>query len=125
KILRSKRDCGIEITYDAYLVVAPSRIPTTFDKATRKRFDIYKEQGVGDLIGVHVLNMEYPEGFGFDMFIVDRKHAHISFSTSERLADLQRGITFENQELVVGDLAEWFERAIERTSKRYEFVASD
>jgi hypothetical protein len=124
RILRSKRDCGVEVTYDAYLVVAPSRIPKSFDEATRKRFEIYKEQGVGDLIGVHVLSMEYPEGFGFDMFIVDRKHAHISFSTSERLADLQRGITFENQELVVGDLAEWFERAIERNAKRYEFKES-
>lgn len=116
KILRHKRDNGIDVTYDAYLVVAPFRIPPGLDEANRKRLDIYKEQGVGDLIGLHILKMEYPEGFGFDMFIVDRKHAHISFTTSERLADLQRGITFENQELVVSDLAEWFERAIERAA---------
>lgn len=119
RILRAKRDVGVEVTYDAYLIISPSRIPPDFHEITQKRFDIYDGQGVGDLIGVYLLKMEYPAGFGFDMFIVDRKHAHISFTTSERVDSLQRGITFENQELVVSDLAEWFERSIERNAEKF------
>ncbi|MBZ5508389.1 MAG: hypothetical protein LAO78_23250 [Acidobacteriia bacterium] len=101
-------------------MIAPSRIPPDFEELTQRRFDIFAGQGVGDLIGLYLLKMEYPAGFGFDMFIVDRKHAHISFTTSERLADLQRGITFQNEEPVVSDLAEWFERSIERNASKHE-----
>lgn len=120
KILRAKRDSGVEVTFDAYLAVNPSEAPPNFHEANQKRIDIYSSHGVGDLVRVHFLEMKYPKGFGFDMFIVDRKHAHISFTTSERLEALQRGIAFENQEIVVNDLAEWFERAVEQNAKPYE-----
>lgn len=123
-ILRSKRDIGIDVTYDAHLVIPPSRIPDNFDELTRKRFEIYANRGVGDLIDVYILKMEYPPAFGFDMFIVDRKHAHVSFTTSWKLDGLQRGITFEDQEPVVGDLIEWFETAIAKNSEKYPKLKS-
>jgi hypothetical protein len=106
KILRSKREAGTDVTYDSYLAISPRRMPPDFAELNQRRFDIYAKQGVGHLVALHLLEMEYPDGYGFDMFIVDRKHAHISFTTSERLADLQRGIAFEDQEPVVNDLAE-------------------
>lgn len=120
KTLRAKRDSGIEVIFDAYLAVNASEIPPNFHEANQKRREIYSSHGVSDLVRLHFLEMQYPKSFGFDMFIVDRKHAHISFTTSERLEALQRGIAFENQEIVVNDLAEWFERAIEQNAKPYE-----
>jgi hypothetical protein len=120
KILRGKRDAGLDVLYDAYLVLPPSRIPETFHEAMQERFDVYVREGVGDLVDVYTMEMEYPAGFGFDMFLVDRKHAHLSFTTSGKLDALQRGITFEDQEPVVSDLVEWFDSAIGRNSVLYK-----
>jgi hypothetical protein len=119
RILKAKRDRGVDVIYDVYLVVAPSRLPADFDDLNEKRLGIYAAHDVRDLIRVSLLRMEYPASFGFDMFIVDQKHAHISFTTSELVPGLQRGITFENDIQVVSDLVEWFGRSIERNSQEY------
>ncbi len=120
KILKKKREFDIEVTFDAYLAIDFSKIPPNFERMNRERLGIYKKHGVLDLVSLHLLEMHYPTGFGFDIFIVDSEHAHISFSTSERLEKLQRGIAFENQGSVVRDIVEWFERAVARTAIPYE-----
>jgi len=125
KILRSKREMGIEVFFDAYLVLSTDRIPDNLEESNRQRLEIYKREGVGDLVTLHTVKMEYPKGFGFDMFMVDRKYVHLCFVSVNRADQLQRAIAFETGSEILNDLTDWFETAIIPAADRWINLGKD
>jgi len=126
KVLAYKKGLGIDVTYEVYLAADRSTLPPELANANKQRFKIYHEAGVGDRVKVSLVNMKYPPNYRLDVFLVDRKHGHISFPTSDKEGHLQRGIAFEGQEQVVGDLVEWFQRAVtSEDTQQFDWANSD
>lgn len=116
-ILREKKEQNIDVLFDAYIAFDFKKPPDSFEELNEARFRIYDEKGVRDRVSLRVLDLVFPI---VDLFIVDRKHAHISFTTSDRLPNLQRGIAFVESPEVVNDLVEWFQNTVVINSKTYD-----
>jgi len=116
-MLLEKKNQNIDVLFDAYIAFDFENPPDNFEESNEARLRVYEEKGVRDRVSLQVLNLFFPI---VDMFIVDRTHAHVSFTTSDRLPNLQRGIAFVESPEVVGDLVEWFEHTVVQNSISYD-----
>ena len=77
-ILRNKKRQQTDVLFEAYLAFDFDHPPAKFKENNDARYKVYEKAGLEDRVSVYVVDVKLPT---FDMFIVDRKHAHISFTT--------------------------------------------
>lgn len=118
KILSAKKSCGKLVKFDGLLVLDLENLPKDFVARMAARLSIYDRHGVADLVSVYLLHSPHPVGLA--VFIVDRKHAHISLTKKSGIKNLQSAIVFENQPLIAADLADWFDQLVVRSAMPYE-----
>jgi len=118
RIMQAKMQDGIVIKFDAVLVLNLEKLPPDFKERNNVRFGIYEKYGVRDWISLFLLDQKHP--LGFTIFIVDRKHAHISFTTLAGVKQLESAVEFENQPLIASDLADWYDQIVLRSAISYE-----
>ena len=118
KILQERKQAGRPVTFEAYLLLNLKKVPSNFKESNENRLGLYGKYGVRDLVSLHLLDSASP--IGFDVWIVDRKHAHISLTTLAGVDQLQCAIVLENQPQIVSDIADWFEKRVRPLAVPYE-----
>lgn len=116
KILKEKRESNCLVTFEAILVLNLSQLPPNFIERIEERNKIY--DGVQDQVSLKLLSMENP--VGFTVFIVDRSHAHISFSTIQDNVQLESAIEFENNPAICSELVDWYDRIVSPKAVLYK-----
>ena len=110
KIMKEKKLENKRIVFEAILFLDISKVPSDFVARVQERQKIYTENDVGEQVFLKLFDMKDP--VGMTVFIVDRKHAHISFPTVQTGPQLETSIEFENNPGLASDMADWFDKIV-------------
>jgi hypothetical protein len=109
---------GVPAKFDVILVANSKLSKTDFVREMDRRNQIYKSRDVFDQVSLWIIDSQ-PEQ-GFDVLVLDRKHAIISFTKTAGISTVQSGILFENEPKIASDLSDWFDQLLIRKAVPFD-----
>ena len=100
------------IMMDVVITADLSLVGEEFWEQHAERYKIFTNQGVGGQVRRYIWNNKNPAGF--DLIIIDEKHADIGFSPVPGREERNKefAVQFENQPSVVAQLKAWYDNVL-------------
>jgi hypothetical protein len=115
--LQESKKAENPVKYDVVIATSFKSFTPEDKAACEERNRFYSEGGIDELVSVNAIDTE--TSIGFDVLIVDDKHASIAFSSVKGVKQVQDGILFENEPGIVREMVTWYEECVWRPSKEF------